>query len=149
MAYCTIPRIGHSNFLQQVRAATPPPLAEKARVVSLYFRCFQLSSLVTSRDPSSQRWKYVGEKCAGKFSLKLPDFHVAFRGSFTCRKSTTWDPRLYFPSEERRAKDPTASVGFEPAKLSSKGQYATSRPPKPLFVDLGIQHAMIICHIVN
>ena len=60
------------------------------------------------------------------------------QGSFTCRKSTTWDRRLYFPSEGRRAEDffalknPTASVGFEPANLGTKGQHATSRPPKPL-----------------
>ena len=58
--------------------------------------------------------------------------------SFTCRKSTTWNRRLYFPSEGRRAEDffalrnPTASVGFEPANLGTKGQHATSRPPKPL-----------------
>ena len=26
-------------------------------------------------------------------------------GSFTCRKFTTWDRRLYFPSEGRRAED--------------------------------------------
>ena len=42
------------------------------------------------------------------------------QGSFTCRKSTTWEKRLYFPSEGRRAEDffalknSTASVGFEP-----------------------------------
>ena len=59
-------------------------------------------------------------------------------GSFTCRKSTTWDRRLYFPSEGRGAEDffalksPTASVGFEPANLGTKGQHATSRPPKLL-----------------
>ena len=62
------------------------------------------------------------------------------QGSFTCRKSTTCDRRLYFPSEGRRAeefffsalKNPTASVEFEPAKLGTKGhQHATSRPPKP------------------
>ena len=29
-------------------------------------------------------------------------------------------------------KNPTASAGFEPANLGSKGQHATSRPPKPL-----------------
>ena len=61
------------------------------------------------------------------------------QGSFTYRKSTTWDKWLYFPSEGRRAedffalKDPTASAGFEPANLGTKGQHATSRPPKPLF----------------
>ena len=46
---------------------------------------------------------------------------------------------LYFPSEGRRAevffalKNPTASAGFEPANLGTKGQHATSRPPKPIF----------------
>jgi len=48
----------------------------------------------------------------------------------------TWDRRFYFPSEGRRAEDffrpknPTASVGFEPANLGTKGQHATPRPPK-------------------
>ena len=28
-------------------------------------------------------------------------------------------------------KNPTASVGFEPANLGTKGQHATSKPPKP------------------
>ena len=63
------------------------------------------------------------------------------QGSFTCWKSMTWDKRLYFPSEGRRAEDffalknPTASAGFEPANLGTKGQHATSRPPKPLKTD--------------
>jgi len=63
---------------------------------------------------------------------EMPDW------SFTCRKSTTWNRRLYFPSEGRRAEDffaleyPTVSAGFEPANLGTKGQHATSRPPKPL-----------------
>jgi hypothetical protein len=30
-----------------------------------------------------------------------------------------------------RPKNPTASAGFEPANLGTKGQHATSRPPKP------------------
>ena len=30
-------------------------------------------------------------------------------------------------------KNPTASAGFEPANLGTKGQHATSRPPKPHF----------------
>ena len=58
------------------------------------------------------------------------------QGSFTCRKSMTWDKQLYFPSEGRRAddffalKNPTASA----ANLGTKGQHATSRPLKPLIV---------------
>jgi hypothetical protein len=31
-------------------------------------------------------------------------------------------------------KNPTASTGFEPANLGTKGQHATPRPPKPLLV---------------
>ena len=89
------------------------------------------------RDPSSQRWNYVAEKCPMNFAWNawLPR---SIQGSFTCRKSTTWDRRLYFTSEGRRAEDffalknPTASAGFEPANLGTKGQHATSRPPKPL-----------------
>ena len=60
------------------------------------------------------------------------------QGSFIRCKSTTWDRRLYFPSEGRRAEDlfalknPTASARFEPANLGTKGQQAASRPPKPL-----------------
>jgi len=55
-----------------------------------------------------------------------------------CRKSTTWDWWLYFPSEGRRAEDffapknTTASAGCEPANLGTKGQHATPRPPKPV-----------------
>jgi len=30
---------------------------------------------------------------------------TSIQGSFTCRKSATWDPQLYFPSEGRCAKD--------------------------------------------
>ena len=50
----------------------------------------------------------------------------------------TWDRRLYFPSEGRRAEDffrpknPTALAGFEPTNLGTNGQHATPRPPKPL-----------------
>ena len=32
-------------------------------------------------------------------------------------------------------KNPTASAGFEPANLGTKGQHATPRPPKPLYAD--------------
>jgi hypothetical protein len=50
----------------------------------------------------------------------------------------TWDRRLYFPSEGRRAEDffalknPMASAGFEPTNLGTKGQHVIPTPPKPL-----------------
>jgi hypothetical protein len=80
----------------------------------------------------------VGEKCAGKFSLKMPDFHVAFRDLLHVVNLRRGTPRLYFPSEGRRAEDffalknPTASAGFESSNLGTRGQHATSRLPKPL-----------------
>ena len=46
-------------------------------------------------------------------------------------------PMALFPSEGRlaedffRPKNPTASAGFEPANLGTKGQHTTPRPPKP------------------
>ena len=100
--------------------------------------------------PSGQRWRYLwtflfsnvptfatsrlGEILAAKGGSTwarngrwiLPEnarLPRNIQGSFTCRKSTTWDKRLYFPSEGRRAEDffalknPTASVGFEPTNL--------------------------------
>ena len=60
------------------------------------------------------------------------------QGSFTCRKYTAWDKRLYFLSEGRRTEDffalknPTASAGFEPTNLGTKGQHSTSGPQKTL-----------------
>jgi hypothetical protein len=67
---------------------------------------------------------------------------MPLKGSFTCRKSVTWDQRLYFPSKGRRAEDffalknPTASAGFEPTNVGTKSQHATSRPTKPLLQEL-------------
>jgi hypothetical protein len=49
---------------------------------------------------------------------------------------------FYFPSEGRRAEDffalknPTASAGFEPADLGTKGQHTTCGPPKSLILNL-------------
>ena len=77
------------------------------------------------------------------------------QGSFTCRKSTTWYKRLYFPSEGRCAEDffavknPTASAGFEPAKLGTKGQHATSRPPKPLCMYSYFSHLLEACLLLS
>ena len=85
-----------------------------------------------------------GGNMGEKLSRILPKVatSTSLLGSFTCRKSTTWDRRIYFLSEGRRAvdffrpKNPAASAGFEPANLGTKGQHATPRPPKPLIIDL-------------
>jgi hypothetical protein len=59
-------------------------------------------SETTRVNPSSGRWNY-GREIAKNFA-EIGDFHINL-GSFTCRKFTTWDQRLYFPSEGRHAED--------------------------------------------
>jgi len=56
-----------------------------------------------ARDPRSERWNCVGEN----WPVILPDIatSTSIQGSFMCCKSATWDPRLYFPSEGRRAEE--------------------------------------------
>jgi hypothetical protein len=72
---------------------------------------------------------------AGKFSFKMPDFHLAFRDLLHTVNIRYGTHSFTFPSEGRRAEDflalknPKASAGFEPANFGSKGQHATSRPP--------------------
>ena len=68
----------------------------------------------------------------------MPDFHVAFRNLLHAVNLRHQTGGFTSPPKERRAEDffalknPTASAGFEPADLGTKGQHATSRPPKPL-----------------
>jgi hypothetical protein len=64
----------------------------------------QASPRVSPRE-STQRWKVeLWMRNVREFCLNA-DFHVTFRDSVTCRKAPTWDRRLYFPSEGRRAED--------------------------------------------
>jgi len=48
-----------------------------------------------------------GETVGENWPVILPEIATStlIRGSSTCRKSATWDLRLYFPSEGRRAGD--------------------------------------------
>jgi hypothetical protein len=54
-------------------------------------------------------------------------------GSFTCRKARHGTDGFTSPPKEGvlRIFSPEKSGGFEPANLGTKGQHATSRPPKP------------------
>ena len=78
----------------------------------------------------------MGEKCSDKFRLRieLPRNSRDLLHAANLRHGTGgFTP----PPEGRRAEDfftlknPTASAGFEPANLGTKGQHATFRPPKP------------------
>jgi hypothetical protein len=57
------------------------------------------------RSPLLAREKSVGREMAGYFGLVGHDFHENRKGSLTCRKYTTRDPQLYFPSEGRHSQD--------------------------------------------
>ena len=60
----------------------------------------------------------------------------------------TWNQWLYFPSERRRAenffvlKNPTASAGFEPTNLGTKGQHATTEAASSLVTLLKFIYAL-------
>ena len=94
------------------------------------------ASETTQANPSSGRWK------GKKFPRILPKVatSTSLLGSFTCRKFTTWDRRLYFPSEGRRAEDFFARKirrlrpGLNPRTRVPKASTLTSRPPKPLIL---------------
>ena len=79
----------------------------------------------------------MGEKCSDKFRLRirLPRNSRDLLHSANLRHGTDG---FTSPPNERGAEDffalknPKASAGFEPANLGTKGQHATSRPPKPI-----------------
>jgi hypothetical protein len=71
----------------------------------------------------------MGEK-HGRSILLTKHLFDACKVLFTCRRSTTWDRRLHFPSEGSRAadfitlKNLSSSAGLEPANLGFGGKYA-------------------------
>ena len=134
VAYCITLKCSNSHHQSSPR---DPGSQRWGYVQTLFLDVPTFTTRRLPRDPSSQRWNYVGEKWPMNFvwNDRLPR---SIQESFTCRKSTTCDRRLYLPSEGRRAEDffalknPTASAVFEPANLDTKSQHATSRPLKPL-----------------
>jgi len=70
------------------------------------------TSETTRANPSSRRWK--SQRILPKVAIS-----TSLLGSFTCRKFTTWDRRLYFPSEGRRAE------AFSPEKFDGFGRVWT------------------------
>jgi hypothetical protein len=105
------------------------------------FRAFQLSPQEApsvwsdTSEPNSGRWSY-GREMAEKFCRKwrLPRHYWVLLISvkhdmgqtalLPLRRKACWG--FFHP------KNPRASAGFEPAKSGTKGQHATSWPPKPL-----------------
>ena len=100
VAYCTTLRCSNSHH----KSSPQEILAVRGGAINLTLDVSTFTTSRLPRDPSSQRWNYVGEKWLMNFAwnARLPR---SIQESFTCSKSTTWDRRLYFPSEGRRAED--------------------------------------------
>jgi len=95
----------------------------------------------------------------GIMGEKLPKVanSTSFLGSFTCRKLTTWDRRLYFPSEKRRVEDffvpkiRRLRPDLNPRTWVPEASTLTSRPPKPLRISWCIPnstftHTLRVCN---
>jgi hypothetical protein len=79
---------------------------------------------------TGEKWPRILPKVATSTSLL---------GSFTCHKARHRTDGFTSPPKEGvlrifSPKKSEASAGFEPANLGTKGQPATSRPPKPLLL---------------
>ena len=110
-------------------------------VQTLVFSLSYLHRQVSPPETLVVKGELLGREMVDEFCLKMPDFHVTFRDllyAVSLRHGTNGFTSL--PKEGvlriffRPEKNPTASARFEPANLGTKGQYATSRPPKPLFI---------------
>ena len=137
LAYSTIVEYSQQEGFYRV----PLPAARQTpQLGGPVIRTFQLpppgvpTSETTLANPSRGRWNY-GREIAENFA-ESGDF-TSLLGSFTCRKFTTWDRRLHFPSEGRRAEDFFARKirrlrpGLNPRTRVPEASTLTSRPPKP------------------
>ena len=118
------------KFLGVVCHCFPPSLDFPTFVA----RCLYVRN--DTRDPSSERWNCGRESCP----VILPKSRLPrnFRDLLHAANLRHGTDGFTSPQKEGvlriffRPKNPTASAGFEPAKLGTKGQHATPRPPKPL-----------------
>ena len=124
LAHCIL-----GKFLGVVCHCFPPPLY----VPTFAARCLYVHNDV--RDPSSERWNCGRESCP----VILPKFRLPpkFRDLLHVPNLRHGTDGFTSPPKEGvlrifRPKNPTASAGFEPANLGTKGQHATPRRPKPL-----------------
>jgi hypothetical protein len=89
------------------------------------------SLLIRLPEPSGRQSGDLGDKWPLEFCLRTLLVLFMPEGSFTCRKSTTWDRRLYFPSEESGAPDfYHPQSGSNPRTLGPVASTLTTSPPR-------------------
>ena len=91
-----------------------------------------LCVLSDARDPSSDRWNCGRERCPVVIlpKFRLPRKFMDLLHAANLRHGTdgfTSPPKEGVLRNFFRPKNPTASAGFEPANLGTKGQHTTSR----------------------
>ena len=85
----------------QVLRGSLPLLSPRLDVPTFATRCLHVRH--DARDPSGGRWNCGRECCPVILSKWRLPCHLGI--FYMPKKSTTWDRRLYFPSEGRRAED--------------------------------------------
>jgi len=131
LAHCIL-----GKFLGVVCHCFPLPLD----VPTLAARCLRPQR---RRDPSSKRWNCGRER---RPVVILPKFRLPhkFRDLLHAPNLRHGTEGFTSPPKEGvlriffRPKNPTASAGFEPTNLDTKGQHATPRPPKPVHITKAI-----------
>ena len=94
---------------------------------------------MSPRESTQRRKVELWARNVREFCLNA-DLHVTFRDILHAVKLRHGTDGFTSPPKEGvlriffRPKNPTASAGCEPMNLGTKGQHATSRPPKPLIV---------------
>jgi hypothetical protein len=107
----------------------PPPLD----VPNFATRCPHVRH--DARDPSGRRWNWE-RMVSGNFAEMTTS--TPFRDLLRAANLRHGTDGFTSPPKEGvlriffALKNPTASAGFKPANLGTKGQHATPRPPKPL-----------------
>ena len=121
-----------SSSFYWASVANAPNVLQPYWLIVLPFDVSALTASFLIRGPSGQRcrclWTFLFSNVPTFATSRLQDILAAkdgttwarngrwilpenarlpcnIHGSFTCRKYTTWDRRLYFPSEERSAED--------------------------------------------
>ena len=128
LAHCIL-----GKFLGVVCHCFPPPL----EVPTFAARCLYVRN--DARDPSSERWNCGREICP----VILPKFRLPRKFRYLIHAANLRHGTDGFTSPPKEGvlriffalKIATASAGFEPANLGTKGQHATPRPPKPILAD--------------
>jgi len=105
----------------------------------------QASPRVSPRENTRWRKVELWARNVRKF-CQNDDFHVTFRDLLHAVKLRHGSDGFTSPPKEGvlriffRPKNPKVSAGCEPANLGTKGQHTTSKPPKPLFLQLCLEH---------